>query len=210
MSSDKKNNQIEKPRTKRLELFISIVAIIFSGYTFWDNTFRAKIDVTPGKQVDLFVASNESGPMQPTIHMNISFTNSSGKTSFIDDIKLMVDFKEKGILLLRREFISFREIQNSIIDVSAISGVNVGTTEVSPIVVLGRTSVLKKYIFFPLELIEQSQIPNKFDLIIKIYIKQGGKWKFKNDFSISNNKNMWMDLNLLIHRSSIREIEFQD
>jgi hypothetical protein len=194
----------------KFEMFLSLLALGVSGYTLWDNTFRAKIDVSPGRQVDLFVGSNELSPIQPSILMNIAFTNSGGKLVLIDDVKLIVDFKRDNQLLLNREFVAVREIKNSIIDISEMSGENRGISEVSPIVILGKTSVLKKYWFFPTELVYQNQIPEKFDLFINILIKQNGKWTLKKDFYISNNYNIWKDLDSLIHKSSIRDIEFSN
>ena len=63
--------------------------------------------------------------------------------------------------------------------------------------------------FFLQGLILQNQIPEKFDLYIKIYTKQRGKWIFNEDFSISNNENIWMDLDSIMHKSSIRDIELK-
>ena len=158
MSTQKVNRQTDRTKFSRMlkwivkikvEMIFSLLAICISGYTLWDNTFREKIDVSTGKQVDLYVGAIEHSPLQPIIHMNIEFVNSGGKTAFLDDIKLNVDFKVDDQSILSREFISVREIKNSIIDISEISGVNRGISEVSPIVIIGRTSVLKKYVFFP-------------------------------------------------------------
>jgi hypothetical protein len=193
----------------KVETIISLFALSVASYTLWDNTFRAKIDVSSGKQIDLYVGSIEYSPLQPIIHMNIEFVNSGGKTAFIDDIKLVVSFRSKDKLPFKRDFVTVREIKNSIIDIDGISGVNRGITEVSPIVIIGRTSVLKKYVFFPSEQISQSQIPLEFDLEIKIFIKQSGDWIYKKEFSISNNKDIWLDLDSIIHKSSIRDIELK-
>ena len=193
----------------KTETIISLLALFVAGYTLWDNTFRAKIDVSPGKQVDLYVGAIDHSPLQPIIHMNVEFVNSGGKTAFIDDIKLEVNFTSKGNLLLKSDFVTVREIKNSIIDIDGISGVNKGITEVSPIVIIGRTSVLKKYVFFPSEKIQQSQIPSEFDLDIKIFIKQNGDWIYRKEFNIADNKDIWLDLDSMIHKSLIRDIELK-
>jgi hypothetical protein len=141
--------------------------------------------------------------------MNIAFTNSGGKLVYLDDVKLVVDFIQNNQILFSRDFIAVREIKNSIIDIPEISGVNRGITEVSPIVVLGKTSILKKYWFLPTEIIYQNQIPSNFDLLIKLFVIQKGKCEFKKDFRISNNINIWKDLDSLVHKSSIRDIELK-
>jgi hypothetical protein len=190
-----------------LELKISLFAIVISGYTLWDNNFKVKIDVFPGKQLDLFVGAFENNAMQPIILLNIALTNTGGRLAYIEDVKLLVDFIYENELVLRKEFGSKREIKGSIIDISEFSGLNRGTTELNPIVILGKKTELKKYLFSPNEVIYQNQIPENFDLRIKIFIKQEGKWLLKNEFAVSNNIMMWQDLDSLIHKSSIREIE---
>jgi hypothetical protein len=41
----------------KLELFIALLALVVSGYTLWDNSIKVSIDVSAGRQVDLYVGS---------------------------------------------------------------------------------------------------------------------------------------------------------
>jgi hypothetical protein len=124
--------------------FLSVIAIIFSAYTLWDNNFRFTINVGAGRQVKLSVGRIDEGKINPIILMSLAFTNQGGKTGYINDVKLKVTLTSGDRDFWHEEFIPMREY-----DTLLAKGKNIKQTEILPIVVIGKTTVIKKYAFFP-------------------------------------------------------------
>lgn len=165
---------------------LSLVALLFSGYTFWDNYFNFKLDVGVGRQVKLWVAhfdkgSAEKGKGVPIMLMSLAFTNSGGKTESLQDIKLLVTLTSNNRNLWKNEFESIREY-----DTILASGSTIKQVEILPIVIVGRTTEIRKYVFFPLDNIQQSQIPKSFDLTIEVHTKHRSNWNLHKTYEVKN------------------------
>jgi hypothetical protein len=184
----------------KLESWLSIVAILISVFVLYDTTLRSKLDVSVGKQVKLFVLSIDKNSMQPSISLNMAFINLGGKALYLDDIKLKVDFIEGTKRVLSLDFLSVREFNNSIFDETPKA-----LSEINPLVILGRTSTSRKYLFYPSKLIRQDQLPNIFNLDIRVYTKQSGKWTY-NECVFLDDINIWQDIDSTIHKSYIKDI----
>jgi hypothetical protein len=171
-----------------ITILIAVLALIISGLTYWDTTFRFKLDTSIGKQAKLYVCSLDNASMQPCIFMNIALINSGGKTEYIDDVKLIVKLSTNGTIGFEQEFKPIREFSNIFVD-------NSEQLEILPIVIIGRTSIIKKYVLTPVSNISQSQIANSFDLEITLYTKQRGKWFKQKVYKRENIINVWQDFN---------------
>ena len=66
--------------------------------------------------------------------------------------------------------------------------------EILPIVIIGKTTEVRKYTFIPLEDIKQENVPKSFDLLVKVQIKQGNSWKSLKEYEIKNLSDIWQDL----------------
>ena len=119
--------------------FLSLVAITVSIYTLWDNYFNFKLSIAAGKQSKLFVGTVDEGNIQPIIFMSIAFTNFGGKTSYLDDVKLLVKLISNKTTHLEQEFEALREYNTLLGDAG-----NIKQTEILPIVVVGKTTEVKK------------------------------------------------------------------
>lgn len=78
---------------------LSLIALLLSVYTFWDNYFNLKLDVTCGRQVKIWVVKMKSFDETkaiPAILLSLAFTNSGGKTAYLDDVKLKVTLKSNS------------------------------------------------------------------------------------------------------------------
>jgi len=172
--------------------FLSLIALLLSGYTFWDNYFNFKLDVTCGRQAKVWVAKNEyidETKVTPVILMSLAFTNSGGKTAYLDDVKLKVTLSSNNRDLWDKDFQSMREYDTFLPSPSAIK-----QAEILPIVIVGRTTEVKKYVFCPIEDIEKQDIPNSFDLRIEVYTKQRINWNREKVYEIKNLSDIWQDL----------------
>jgi len=172
---------------------LSFVALVFSGYTFWDNYFNFKLDVGVGRQVKLWIAhldkgSAEKGNGFPVILMSLAFTNSGGKTESLQDVKLLVTITSNNRNLWQKEFESVREY-----DTILATGSTIKQMEILPIVIVGRTTEIRKYVFSPIEVIQQSQIPKSFDLTIEVHTKHRSKWKLHKTYVVKNISDVWQD-----------------
>jgi len=176
-------------------LCISGVALFFAGYTFWDNYFNFKLDVGAGKQVKLWIAhldkgSDEKGNGVPIILMSLAFTNSGGKTESLQDVKLSVTLTSNKRDLWQKKFESIREYDTILANAPTMKQV-----EILPIVIVGRTTEIRKYVYFPpIDDIQQSQIPKSFDLTIDVHTKHRGNWKLHKTYEIENISDVWQDL----------------
>jgi hypothetical protein len=154
---------------QRLEIGV-ILSILLSSYNLWDNSFRARVDIRPGKDIKFNCGHLNDGRNQPQISMNIAFINSGGKTAYADDIKLEVDYKKGNYLFFKTEFYSLAEYEKTIRDVV---GVINQMTEVTPIVVVGKTSVVKRYLFYPKALLGQLRFLRDLICILRfVYYKK--------------------------------------
>lgn len=169
--------------------FLSVIALLISIYTLWDSRFRFKLEVAAGKQSKLFVGKVDQGKIQPILFLSLAFINSGGKTGYINDIKLLVKIISNCKVYLEQEFEALREYDSLLGDAS-----NIKQTEILPIVIIGKTTIVKKYVFFPNKHINQTDIPKSFDLDITIMTKQGDKWKSQKEYEIKNIDNVWQDL----------------
>jgi len=169
---------------------ISFFALLFSAYTLWDNYFHFKLDVAAGKQAKLFVGHIDEGDPNPIILMSLALTNSGGKTECLQDVKLNVTLTSKNRTLWRKEFASMREY-----DTLLASGSSINQVELLPIVIVGKTTEIRKYIFLPIENIQQNQIPKSFDLTITVYTKHRNSWKPNKTYEVKNISDVWQDLN---------------
>jgi len=186
-----------------ITIISAVAALFISGLTYWDNTFRFKLDTSIGRQAKLYVISMDRGLKQPCVFMNIALINSGGKTEYIDDVKLNVQVLSNNNELFEQEFIPVREFTNIFRDDSEVS-------EILPIVVIGRTSINKKYIFAPLSKDFLLLIGKPFDLVITLYTKQRSKWREQNVYESKNITNVWHDFKSdSTYRSLIIELREQ-
>ncbi|OHB65239.1 MAG: hypothetical protein A2Y77_03040 [Planctomycetes bacterium RBG_13_62_9] len=179
-----------------------MLALLVSVYTCWDNYFHFKLNVTAGKQIKLWVAKMDKGPTTPVILMSLAFTNSGGKTACAQDVKLDVVVTSDNRQLWQREFTSMREY-----DTLLASGSTINQGELLPIIIVGKTTQVRKYIFFPFGSIQQNDIPKSFDLTMTVYTKHGDKWKSQATYKAENISDVWQDIdNLDTWKYSIRDI----
>jgi hypothetical protein len=175
-----------------LSFLLSLLAAAISAYTFWDNKFRFKLEVSVGKQTKLFVGKVDTGKVQPILFLSLAFANLGGKTGCIDDVKILVKIIAGDKVCLEREFEALREYDSLLGDASDIK-----QTEILPVVVIGRTTEVRKYVFFPSKYIDQTEIPRSFDLDVMVMTKQGGKWSMQKEYEIKRTDNVWQDLDEL-------------
>ena len=166
--------------------FLSFVALILAAYTFWDNYFNFKLDIAVGRQVKLGLLRADKGKTKPIILMSLAFTNSGGKTEYLDDTKLRVTLTSNNRSQWEKEFKSISEYDAFFTKGSAIKQV-----ELLPLVIIGKTTEIKKYVFASVDDVQQDQIPEAFDLGIKVYTKQRGKWKRQKEYEIRNVSDVW-------------------
>lgn len=169
--------------------FLSLLAAAISIYTLWDNKFRFKLEVTAGKQAKLFVGKLDAGKIQPILFLCLAFTNSGGKTSYINDVKILVKIISDNKVHLEGEFEALREYNSLLGDAETIQ-----QSEILPIVIVGKTTEIRKYVFMPTKHINQTDIPKSFDLNISVITKQGNKWKSQKEYEIKHTDNVWQDL----------------
>lgn len=181
-----------------ISLLISILALCFSIYIFWENNFRIKNTVTLGKDAKLIVVKN-----QPSILLNLAIINTGGKTSFIENIKIILKLTKKGSVFLTNEMYLKREFTGSF-DNSVNDYIY---NEISPIVIIGKTFITKKYLFTPNIKIQQESIENQFDIEIILYSKENNKWKKQKNYVSKNVSEIWNDLNASRNKNTIIELD---
>jgi len=172
--------------------FVAFLALGVSLFTAWDNYFNFKIDVSAGRDVGLQVAKIANGKRQPAIFMSVAFINSGGKTGYISDVKLKVKFYSNNNNVLEEEFYIIREYE-SLMNLHDQQGLV--RKEILPLVIIGKTIELRKYIFLSSKPIPQQKIPKVFDLNIEIYAKTGEEWTQFKEYKIENiTPGIWQDL----------------
>ena len=182
--------------------FISLCAILFSAYTLWDAKFNFNLDIAAGRQTKLTVAKIKKEYMSPAILMSLAFTNSGGRTSYIDDVKLKVTLFSNNKEFWQEEFVAMREYDTLLPDASIMK-----QTEILPIVIVGKTTQVKKYVFAPLKNIGQENIPKSFDLDIEVHTRERNSWQQRKEYEIKNLSDIWQDLNNQdLWRSTIRDL----
>lgn len=182
--------------------FISLCALIFSGYTLWDAKFNFNLDIAAGRQVKLTIAKIKKEYMSPAILLSLSFTNSGGRTSYIDDVKLKVTLISNNKEFWQEEFVAMREYDTLLPDASIMK-----QTEILPIVIVGKTTEVKKYVFAPLKNIRQEDIPKSFELDIQVHTKERNSWQHRKEYEIKNLSDIWQDLDSQdLWKSTIRDM----
>ena len=169
--------------------FISLCALLVAAYTLWDAKFNFKLDIAAGRQVKLTVAKINKEYVSPAILMSLALTNSGGRTNYIDDIKLIVTLVSNHKEFWREEFAAMREYDTLLGDASKMK-----QTEILPIVIVGKTTEVKKYVFAPLRNVKPENIPRSFDLNVEIHTKQGAEWRLGKEYEIKNLSDIWQDL----------------
>ncbi len=122
--------------------------------------------------------------------MSLALTNSGGKTECLQDVKLNVNLTYNNRTLWRKVFASTREYDTLLADASSINQV-----ELLPIVIIGKSTEIRKYLFYPIETFQQDQIPESFDLTITVYTKHRNSWKPNKTYEVKNVSDVWQDLN---------------
>lgn len=169
--------------------FVSILAFAISAYNLWDNNFRFKLNVAVGKQCKLMTGKIDESNRRPVILMSLAFTNSGGKTSYLDDVKLIVTLNSNNLEIWKEEFVAIREYDTLLSKAEIIK-----QTEILPIVIVGKTTVVKKYAFIPSNDVEQSNIPESFDLCVEVQVKQRNRWQSQKKYEKRNLGNIWQNL----------------
>lgn len=193
---DKKSAEVDLSRQKNimkkvrqsLALWIALAALILSGINTYIIHYKSSIDVVAGKQIRLFVAHPDKIP-QPCIFMSLSYINDGGKTVSVIDTKLKVKLKVKGTEVLASEFKSIREVDNFLYAEGHFE-----QSPVEPVVVLGKSVVVKQYTFVPYDLTEQEEIPASFDLEIGVYTRRFDEWQHHGTYVAENIAGVWQDL----------------
>ncbi|WP_233900538.1 hypothetical protein [Tenacibaculum piscium] len=185
-----------------ITISISSIALILSLFNLWYSVIKYKLDISVGKQAKLFVGKLDSNKIQPRIFMTIALTNSGAKTILLNDIKLKVKLISNNKVFIEQEFSTIREYDNILNNDGQIY------SELSPIVIISKSSIVKKYIFHPTKEISQSQIPTNFDLDITVLTKNEKNWKIQKKYEIKNIDNVWQDIeqNGKIYKSYLKEI----
>ena len=169
--------------------FISLCALIISAYTLWDAKLNFNLDVSAGRQTKLLVANIDKVSIRPAILMSLAFTNSGGRTSYLEDVKIKVTLISNNKEFWNEEFVALREYDTLLADPAVMK-----QTEILPIVVVGKTTEVRKYVFTPLKNIMQNNIPKSFDLDIEVYTKERNSWYQRKSYEIKNLSDIWQDL----------------
>ncbi|WP_233900635.1 hypothetical protein [Tenacibaculum piscium] len=184
----------------KITIFFSSIALILSLYNLWFSVIKYKLDISIGKQAKLYVCNLDNTKIQPTIFMTIALTNSGAKTILLNDIKLKVKLISNNKIFIEQEFTRIREYDNILKNDNQIQ------SELLPIVIISKNSIVKKYVFYPTKEISQSQIPTNFDLDITLLTKKNKNWKIQKKYVIKNIDNVWQDLEQNRYKSSLKEI----
>lgn len=187
---------MEKYTLEIITIVIAFLALIVAGWTFYDNNFIFKLSASVGKHVKIYIMNLDSNIKKPCIFMNVSLINNGGKTESIEDVKLEVELSFDNVIGFKQEFVSVREFTDIFNDGAPV-------TELLPIVVSGKSNTVKKYIFIPVTIINQNQIPSIFDLKCTVFVKQRGKWSNQKICETKNITNVWQDLNSLTTSNSL-------
>jgi len=182
-------------------ILIALLAVALSSYTLWDNNFNVKLDCAVGRQIRLDIARVAANELRLGIFMSFALSNYGGKIGYLNDIKIRAKLISDGTIKLEKDFIALREY-NTLLG----SPDQIKQAEILPIVMLGKTTTPKKYIFVLWDSILQDQIPKKFDLHLQVFIKKGDKWEALKNYEAKDISGVWQDLNSVTHNFSIRDI----
>lgn len=188
----------KKPETKSVWTIpqiitssIAIVSLCFSIWVFVDMHFISRIEVVAGKQIRLFVAfgSELGNEPKPCILMTIMYMNHGGKPITVFDTKLNVKWLQGGEVVLEKEFQTSRELDNFLTPEDVKN-----QSPVSPVMMLGKSSEVRKYVFVPYGTLTQEEVPKSFDLEIEVYTETKNEWLLKSRYRAENISNIWQDL----------------
>lgn len=170
---------------------IAVVSFTLSSYNFYDAQFKSSIDVILGRQVRFFVAFVEEGQKnpKPCIMMTLMYNNSGGKVGTVFDTKLNVKWLCGERMALEKEFQALRELDNFLTAEGDCT-----QYPISPVVVIGKSSEVRRYVFTPYETIRQMDIPKNFDLEIEVYTQSANMWLLKSRYRVDNVTDVWQDL----------------
>jgi hypothetical protein len=185
-----------------ITLFVSLLAVAISLYTIWDTNYRSKIELSCGKQAKLYVCTLDDNKTQPIIMMSLAFINSGGKTAYLSDVKINIKIVSNNKTYLEQDFNPIREYAN------ILNNSNIIESEILPIVIIGRTSIVRKYMFYPNMEIKQEQIPSSFEIKIKVLTYQNESWTNQKEYEMKNIDNVWQDIasNQKLFKSSLRDL----
>lgn len=170
---------------------IAVASFALSLWNFYDAQLRYEVNVIAGRQVRLFVAFEDEARKEPRpcIMMSMVYSNSGGKVGRVFDTKLNVKWFCGERIALEREFHALRELDNFLTVEGACT-----QFPVSPVVLLGKSSEVRRYAFTPYEPIRQVDIPENFDLEIEIYTQSANLWLLRTRYRVDNVTDVWQDL----------------
>jgi hypothetical protein len=207
LNSSIKDNTIKAKTSRNTPLiittFIAVVGFLLSMFNFYDSQLRSNVDVIAGRQIRLFVAFEDKGQGkgEPCIMMNLVYTNQGGKTGTVFDTKLDVKWLFDNKIVLERQFKALRELDNFI----RAEG-DCAQYPISPVVVLGKSNEVRRYVFLPYETIRQEDIPKNFDLEIAVYTQTMNEWLLKSRYRANNISDVWQDLAESTFRDKVLDI----
>ena len=176
---------------KTFAFWFSVVAIIISGITLWDNNFRSNIKMFIGKQVRLYVVRtpHPHSPPRPALFAALSCFNSGGRAMAIRDTKLAVRIITEDRQVRNFDFQAEREVSNFLYAE--------GDSEqhpATPLLVLGKSMASKQIVYTPSEPIPQADIPESFDLEFDLHIKCENDWQVMATYQAPDVQGVWQDL----------------
>ncbi len=188
------HKQERKSNGKQLKSFafwFSLFALIISAVTVWDTVFRSSIHILIGKQIRLYVMTEPQGYSEPRpiICASLTCINYGGKAVGFWDTKLTVRFKSSGKTLMTAEFLAEREAENFIEAEGLFK-----QYPVSPLVVLGKSTAVKHYVYAPASPVPQAALPETFDLEIDLFVLQTDDWEYEGTYTCSSVEGIWQDL----------------
>jgi len=170
---------------------IALISLFFVSWVFIDGYFISKVNVIAGRQIRLSVVLGDKGQgkAQPCIMMTMMYTNRGGRPGTIFDTKLGVKWWCNDRIVLEKEFKALRELDNFL-----MAERDFPQYPISPVVVLGKSNEVRRYVFLPYETIRQQDIPKNFDLEIAVYTQTTNKWFLRNRYRVENVSDVWQDL----------------
>jgi sporulation protein YlmC with PRC-barrel domain len=184
----KAKSRLNKPL---ITFLIALAGLVLSSFNLYDARIKSSIDVILGRQVRFFVAFGEEGQRnpKPCIMMTVIYNNSGGKVGTVFDTKLNVKWLSGERIALEKEFQALRELDNFLTAEGDCT-----QYPISPVVVLGKSSEVRRYVFTPYETIRQKDIPKNFDLEIEVYTQSANLWSLKSRYRVDNVSDVWQDL----------------
>ncbi|OXA70586.1 hypothetical protein B0A67_15285 [Flavobacterium aquidurense] len=178
-------------------VILAFIAIVVSGYTYWDSNYSFKLKSAVGKQVKLYVTKTDNSII-PVIFANISLFNNGGKTECLDDVKLVVEIST-GQQKENIDFVTIREYTDIFNDSATI-------TEILPIVVSAKSTTVKRYVFAKFPNIARYNAPHKFKIKCTLFVQFKGEWIKQKTYESNEISDVWEDLDSNIFKSKIIDI----